>query len=491
MAIHMKKIGAVLLLMVFSLTFGCENSEKNRDRYMREMETAVSRPVRKTEAERQPAEETVTSAVESASTPTEDPAEVAERKHADLLLSAVNRMMPLFEREFSVPEFLLWLEADRFPDVLSQLSGAPDEESVRNLLWEKTGESVYVLCDRFAGLLDNPEAAKAAGVFQMYSDDEEIVLAFGGDLNLVDDSYVMPVLRANGYDLFSVLTGGLLEKMRSADILLLNNEFTYTQRGSALPGKSYTFRANPENVAILAEMGTDIAFLANNHIFDYGADGLYDTLETLDGAGIPGIGAGMNLDEASRPVYWIVGGRKIAYVGAGCIERYTVFTPGATAESPGIFRTSEANADPLLSVIREAARRSDRVIVNLHWGLESTAELEAYQHELGYLCIDAGADAVVGSHSHVLQGTEFYRGKPIVYSTGNFWFSRTQVKTCLLELVIHGSGEMSVKLLPCTTGGGITSLVDGDLAGQVWDYYESISFGVSIDDEGMITDQSG
>ena len=314
----------------------------------------------------------------------------------------------------------------------------------------------------------------------------DVVLAFGGDVNLMDGSYVMPTYRASAEGLAGVLTEGLLDEMRAADVLLLNAEFAFTERGAPLAGKTYVFRAAPETAALLTEMGVDVAFLANNHVFDYGAEGLADTLQTLEEVGIPGLGAGMDIEQAAKPVYFDVGGRRIAFVGAGCIERYYLFTPGATEESPGIFRTDEKSAEPFLAVIRETAAQSDYVVANLHWGLESTTVLEPYQRELGQMCIDAGADAVIGSHPHVLQGAEFYGGKPIIYSTGNFWFSRTNVDTGLFRLLLGADGGVQVQLLPCVTGGGVTALVHGDAAARLWAYYESISFGVTIDGEGLM-----
>ena len=87
---------------------------------------------------------------------------------------------------------------------------------------------------------------------------------------------------------------------------LINHEFTFSTRGVPLSGKLYTFRANPKKVEILTQMGVDLVGLANNHIYDYGQDAFFDTLDTIDGAGIDRIGAGRNLQEACTPQYYIV-----------------------------------------------------------------------------------------------------------------------------------------------------------------------------------------
>ena len=439
-----------------------------------------------------------TQAVKSSPVPeTQQPSDALETANPeDIFLanrrSEVEKSVDIIKRvlqeHIDAENFLHWLEDERFPEVfdeLPKLSGA-DSAEISQFLFERTGASIFVLSDFYLGLVNRAETEiyTAAGEREP---DGAAVLAFGGDINLTEgaDGYVMPVLRAAD-DLSQVLSGGLLSEMRGADVLLLNNEFAYTNSTAPLPGKMYVFRAPPENVEILAEMGCDIAYLANNHVYDFGAAGLADTLQTLRDAGIPYIGAGMDIDEAARPVYFIAGGRKIAYIGAGCIERYTVYTPGAGEDSPGIFRADENNCELLLELISENSEKCDYVIVNLHWGIESTAALEDYQRTLGRACIDAGADAVIGSHPHVLQGAEFYNGAPIIYSIGNFWFSRTNVYTCLLELIIDDKG-LSVKFLPCVTGGGVTRLAEGREAQKIFDYYEEISFNAHVDEAGFIS----
>ncbi len=329
-------------------------------------------------------------------------------------------------------------------------------------------------------------ASSAKGELPDDSQPHKTVLAFGGDVNLIDGSYVMPTYRASGR-LSRVLTGGLLKRMRTADVLTLNNEFTFSRRGTAQVGKPYTFRASPKSVKLFTNMGVDVAFLGNNHVFDYGPTAFRDTLRTLDKAGIHRIGAGMNVSEAARPVYRTVNGKTIAYVGAGCIERYSIQTPGATKSSPGIFRVDENHMKTLTSTIQNAAINSDYVTVNIHWGREYTTVVEDYQRKIGRMCIDAGADVIIGSHPHILQGTEFYKGKPIVYSIGNFWFNTKQNYTFLMEIILDESDNARLKFLPCSTGGGITRLTHGNEAAKIRNYYEDISFGVHINKRGVIT----
>jgi len=241
-------------------------------------------------------------------------------------------------------------------------------------------------------------------------------------------------------------------------------------------------------VHILSDMGVNLACLANNHVYDYGLTGFEEMLDALDEAGIPRIGAGRDIDEASKPVYFIANGKKIAYVAASCIERiHTKLTPGATEDSPGIFRADEEDSELIIAMIGEAAACSDYVIASLHWGVEATSKVEDYQKELGRICIDAGADAVVGHHAHVLQGAEFYNGKPIIYNLGNFWFSTVNVDNGMLKLILREDGGVTVKFLPLRAGIGYTSLKSGSEAERILAYYEKISFGVKIDSDGTMT----
>ncbi|MCD7843748.1 MAG: CapA family protein, partial [Clostridiales bacterium] len=125
----------------------------------------------------------------------------------------------------------------------------------------------------------------------------EYTLCFAGDVNLAEGQYTTAAL--DSYGLSGCVSETLRGYMTGADIMCLNNEFTYSSRGTPLEGKTYTYRASPSRVSVLEELGVDVAVLANNHIYDYGEEALLDTLDTLDSAGIARIGAGKNLADAS------------------------------------------------------------------------------------------------------------------------------------------------------------------------------------------------
>ena len=104
-----------------------------------------------------------------------------------------------------------------------------------------------------------------------------------------------------------------------------------------------------------------------------------------------------------------------------------------------------------MEVIREADANADIVLACVHWGTEYSTVLEEVQMTTGKLYLDAGADALIGSHSHCLQGMEFYNGKPVIYSLGNFWFNKRTLDTMLLNIHISDTKEnpqIEVQVIP-------------------------------------------
>ena len=325
------------------------------------------------------------------------------------------------------------------------------------------------------------------------AEEEEVIvpydhtLCFAGDVSLADGS--VPAQAYASYGLSGCFSDSLLTEMQEADLFCLNSEFAFTDGGTALSGKDYTYRSDPSRISILQEMGTDVAVLANNHVFDYGEEGLLDTLETFRSADLPYVGAGEDLDEASAVYYAELGDCTVAYV-AGTRVEWSELTRGADEDQSGVFRTTESN-ELICERIAEASENADFVVVYIHWGIENTASLESYQVDSGEEFIDAGADVVVGDHPHELQGIAWYDDKPIFYSMGNFWFSSYGKYTMLLEVEItrDESGEETAeyRLVPAwTENGQVTAITDESGQREFYDYMESLSSGVTIDDDGIV-----
>ena len=316
----------------------------------------------------------------------------------------------------------------------------------------------------------------------------DITICFSGDVSLADSAVTTKQLEAANGVLSDCISQELLDVMLAADVMCINNEFTFSTNGEPMEGKAYTFRAHPERVAVLQQMGVDLAMLANNHVYDYGEISLLDTLDTLETAGIASFGAGRNLSEAMEPYYVEIDGITIAFVAASRAEKYKV-TPQATEDSAGILRCYDTKL--FLEVIREADANADVVLACVHWGTEYSTVLEEVQLETGKLYLDAGADAIIGSHSHCLQGMEFYNGKPIVYSLGNFWFNVKTLDTMLLQLRITGEREepkIEVSVIPALQKDSKTTiLMAQEDKENLYEYLERISINITIDENGVVT----
>lgn len=314
-----------------------------------------------------------------------------------------------------------------------------------------------------------------------------VTIKFCGDI-LLDDSYaVMSTFRNKGRDLNSCFTGGLMEEMTEADIFMVNNEFPYSDRGAPLPNKMYTFRANPDNVNIIKDMGADIVALANNHITDYGIESLEDTLTTLNDAGLPYVGAGQNIEEASKIVYFMNDDVKIAFLCTTQLERLTVpDTRGATEELSGTFRCWEST-ELLEQRIKEAKENADVVIVYIHWGSENVEPLDWGETSQAQIIADAGADVIVGDHPHILQQIGYVDDTLVFYSMGNYWFSSKTYNTGLASVEVNKGGVVSARFIPCVSSGCVLRKSEGDEKAGILNHLRGISTGVSIDEDGYIT----
>lgn len=319
----------------------------------------------------------------------------------------------------------------------------------------------------------------------------DFTLAFMGDVNLDDSWPTMEYLAQQPNGITDCIDPALMARMQSADLFCVNSEFAFTDGGEALDGKAYTFRSQPSNVSIYQTMGVDLVTLANNHIYDFGPQGLTDTLATLDGANIAHVGAGENLADASAPYYAEIDGKTVAFVNASCAEK-TRYTPEATETSSGVLLCYET--DKFVAAIQEAKANADFVIALVHWGTDYVYETSEEQRTTGQAYLDAGADVVIGTHSHSLQGVEYYNGKPIFYSLGSCWFNEKTLETFLLELHFTGDGNggtMTATLVPAMQTGCTTRLTESDEEWQqVVDLILEYSVEVQISPDGVVSQET-
>lgn len=369
--------------------------------------------------------------------------------------------------------------------------------SQEGLLWEKipereeeslrVDEKMLEENSRYADILEDKDYMMQNRIYPWGAkSEEEVTLCFTGDILLDDEYAIMATLRNRGGGIENGISGELLEQMQDADILVVNNEFPYTNRGIPTEGKTYTFRADTDAVSYLKEMGADVAVIANNHVYDFGEQGLLDTLDTLDEAGICRIGAGRNLEEASAPIYFIVNDMKIALIAATQIERLdNPDTRGATENTAGVFRCW--NPDKLCDVVTQAKENSDFVIVCIHWGTENESEPDWAQKDQAPKLAAAGADLIVGDHPHCLQGITYVQNTPVFYSLGNFWFNSKSVDTGLLKVTLNQNGIKSVQFLPAVQSDCSVSEAYGVDKERIFSYLRTLSPEVQIDEAGYVS----
>lgn len=316
-----------------------------------------------------------------------------------------------------------------------------------------------------------------AEIADQQEESRPLTLLFGGDLFLTDllqSKYQKQGITAAASD-------GLLKILREADIFMVNEEFPFGTTGEAAADKQYTFRINPRYVSVLTDLGVDIVTLANNHVLDFGREPLTETLKTLDAAGIAHVGAGENLEEAKSLKTFEVGGKTIGFLGASRV--IPEYSWNASENSSGLFTTYDAAA--LVEQIQKAEESCDFTVVFVHWGIERSTQPEEYQKTLARQYIDAGADAVIGAHPHVLQGVEYYQDKPIFYSLGNFIFSNSSYDTMLVELTLDGENT-EVRLIPCVSQANQMRLMEESRQTAFYQNLQNLSSGISIGSDGTV-----
>jgi len=216
--------------------------------------------------------------------------------------------------------------------------------------------------------------------------------------------------------------GDTLSLFKGADVRICNLECAISDWGtpwSATP-KVFHFRSDGKNVEVFKAAHIDAISLANNHILDFEYEGLLQTMNNLDTAGIHYTGAGMTLSDASELEMWETKGIKLGLIA------FTDNEPDweATAEQPGIFYVpiilKDKRAEKLLEMVRNTKEAVDLLIISTHWGPNWGYSPPKEHIPFAHALIDAGADIIFGHSGHVVRGIEIYKSKLIMYCTGDF-----------------------------------------------------------------------
>lgn len=250
----------------------------------------------------------------------------------------------------------------------------------------------------------------------------------GGDTNSSGYDKFHAFVKKFGYDYFFNRVRPIFE---ADDLTIVNLEGPLTISKNKRSGREFNFRGDPENVAILSGSGVDVCNVANNHALDFGKSGLQETADVLEHANIG---------------------------CSGYFKAYNTNVKGVRVCFLG-FTEWDYTADEISEAIRAARADCDLLIVSMHWGEELEYNATRTQRALGHACVDAGADLVLGTHSHVIGGIEKYYGKYIVYGLGNFCFggnTNPKDKRCLIYQQAftltpgEGISDAGISLIPAS-----------------------------------------
>ncbi len=214
------------------------------------------------------------------------------------------------------------------------------------------------------------------------------------------------------YEMF----GEALHLLRSGDLTITNLEYPLTDSNEELKKFGPHLRGHPSTISIIKLIGIDIISLANNHIMDYGEQGLKDTLNLCEAHSISTVGAGMTREAAQKVLYKEVKGVKISFI-AFCENEFSIASKNHAGAAP-------MDLIDNLRSIQEAKNNSDFVVVIVHGGNEYSHYPNPRIVKQYRFYIDQGASLVIGHHSHFIQGLEFYSCQPILYSLGHLIYKR-------------------------------------------------------------------
>lgn len=287
-----------------------------------------------------------------------------------------------------------------------------------------------------------------------------VTFAFGGDVHFE------PPLRGPLEADPATLLAPIAPTLGAADLAVVNLETAITERGTPVD-KEYTFRAPEEAYAALAAAGVDVVNLANNHGMDFGQEGLTDTLYAAAVNQMPLIGAGNDAAEAYAPHQTTINGQRIAVFGATqVLDGNVIDAWTATDEQPGL--ASAREPDRLLASISAVRPEVDTIVVFLHWGTEGETCPTDRQEQLADELVAAGADIVVGSHAHRLQGAGRDGNAFVAYGLGNFVFYSPDgspgAASGVLTVTASGRTIDSYQWIPATLQGGVPHLLEGEEA---------------------------
>lgn len=270
-------------------------------------------------------------------------------------------------------------------------------------------------------------------------------------INIIGVGDIMPGGILSG-DNEGYISKELAEVLESADIrigtletAIGNTPAFYEEKMSR---KADVIHALDQDLSKLLHLNINIVSLANNHFFDLGPEGAYHTIELLDKMGIEHIGAGRNIEEASKAVIKHINGESVAFLAFCDWRDETVgWCPFATETSPGVNPMFD---DYIVSEIKKYKSKCNYVVVLPHWGIEHTYVATNHVYRIAKLMIKAGASLILGSHPHRVQPVVNHKGTSIAFSMGNFLFPNRLIAPP--RSTYYSEKAIDINTLPCTDG---------------------------------------
>jgi len=325
--------------------------------------------------------------------------------------------------------------------------------------------------------------------------DQAITIAVGGDIFANGHFY-------DGGRPISPSFEDVTAIINACDVSFANYEMPLSTRGQPIE-KLANIRADPAIAPDIGRLNLDVVSLANNHMMDYGAEALADTIENLRAQNIKLVGAGATLAEAIEPLIIDIRGRKVGFLAFTCLVAPGA---GASASAPGVaalhvhssyqinpYWQAEEPGEPAMvtiktfadsgeqafaeACVRDLREKVDFLCLSLHWGYGGlSSQIAEYQRPLGHAMIDAGADVILGNHVHAVQGVELYKGKLVVYSPGTFIGRQLPPESEGGEVT-----DLVRSLLADMSPDGLITLIDVDAAGD----YTARIVPTSLDSKGL------
>ena len=286
-----------------------------------------------------------------------------------------------------------------------------------------------------------PAEIEKMEVMPKEEESDEVKMIAVGDI-MLSRSVERKMLQYNDYK-YPFLK--IAEITNKADIVFGNLETTIIS-GRTIQDNEMIFRSDPKSVEGLKLAGFNILSLANNHVMNFGRSGLESTIKVLDENNISHIGAGMKKEDIYKPVTKNIKGTKFAFLG------FTYNSDQRKSSDGEIYGVANMEIEKMKESVRKAKLENDIVIVSMHAGTEYKISSSYFQENFARNAIDAGADLIIGHHSHVAQNVEKYKEGYILYSLGNFvfdqmWSNETRLGV-IAEIVFRDKKIDNINFIP-------------------------------------------